>query len=102
MNKLLFLSLIGAAPWCGAETFELKATPKTIVWGYYAAEAKPVLTVHSSDTVRIETVSGNPARLEEAGVPRDQVPDALRAVYKEVTDKGPGGHLLTGPIYVEG
>src|SRR5207302_11243306 len=23
-------------------------------------------------------------------------------VFKEVTDKGPGGHILTGPIHVEG
>jgi acetamidase/formamidase len=26
----------------------------------------------------------------------------LRDIYREVTDKGPGGHILTGPIYVEG
>lgn len=101
MTKLLILCLLGVGSWCRAENFELKATPKTIVWGYYSADAKPVLTIHSSDTVRIETVSGNPARLEAAGVPKDQVPDALRAIYKEVTDKGPGGHLLTGPIFVE-
>jgi acetamidase/formamidase len=27
---------------------------------------------------------------------------ALREVYAKVTDRGPGGHILTGPIYVEG
>jgi len=102
MKTLLLSCVVGAASWCSAENFELKATPKTIVWGYYAATAKPVLTIRSSDTVRIETVSGNPPLLEEAGAPRDQVPDALRAIYKEVTDRGPGPHLLTGPIYVEG
>ena len=26
----------------------------------------------------------------------------MRTIYKEVTDKGPGGHILTGPVYVEG
>ncbi len=102
MKKLLLFCLISTVPWCYAENFELKATPKTIAWGYYSAAAKPVLTVHSGDTVRIETVSGSPSRLEASGVPANQVPDALRAIYKEVTDKGPGGHLLTGPIYVEG
>jgi acetamidase/formamidase len=30
------------------------------------------------------------------------VEQALRDIFKEVTDKGPGGHILTGPIYVEG
>ena len=85
-----------------AENLELKATPQTVVWGYYSASAKPVLTIHSGDTVKVETVSGNPARLEAAGARADQIPDALRAIYKEVTDRGPGGHILTGPIYVEG
>lgn len=102
MKKLILFCLISGSPWCFAETFELKAGPKTVVWGYYSAAAKPVLTIHSNDTVRIETVSGSPARLETAGVPAGQIPEALRAIYKEVTDKGPGGHILTGPIYVEG
>jgi acetamidase/formamidase len=102
MKKLILFCLISGAPWCFAETFELKAGPNTVVWGYYSASAKPVLTIHSNDTVRIETVSGSPARLETAGVPAAQIPEALRAIYKEVTDKGPGGHILTGPVYVEG
>ena len=73
-----------------------------MVWGYYSAAAKPVLTIHSGDTVRIETVSGNPARLEAAGAAPTEIPSALRAIYKEVTDRGPGGHILTGPVYIEG
>jgi len=102
MKKLLLFCLISTLPWCYAENHELKAGPKTIVWGYYSAAAKPVLNIHSGDTVRIETVSGSPSRLEASGVPANQVPEALKAIYKEVTDKGPGGHLLTGPIYIEG
>ena len=45
----------------------LAATPSTVVWGYYSAKAKPVLTVHSGDTVRIQTLStcGSTDRLEE-------------------------------------
>ena len=27
---------------------------------------------------------------------------ALRAIIDSVTDKGPGGHILTGPVYVDG
>jgi len=102
MLRLLLFCLISTTLWCNAENFELKVTPQTIVWGYYSASAKPVLTIHSGDTVRVETVSGNPARLEAAGAPARQIPDALRAIYRDVTDKGPGGHILTGPIYVEG
>src|SRR5439155_16785502 len=74
-----------------------------VVWGYYSASAPPVLRVRSGDTVEIETlITNSPARLEAAGVATDQIEPALRAIYKEVTDKGPGGHILTGPVYIEG
>ena len=60
----------------------LKVTPQTIAWGYYWSAAKPVLTVRSGDTVEIQTVSGNPERLEQSGVAPDQIPPALRTVSK--------------------
>jgi len=83
--------------------YKLKASPKTVVWGYYSASAAPVLRVHSGDTVEMETlITNSPARLEAAGVPPGQIEPALRAIYNEVTDKGPGGHILTGPVYIEG
>jgi len=103
MPKTILLFLLAASiPLCVAETFELKATPGTVVWGYYSAAAKPVLRIKSGDTVRIETVSGDPAALEAAGAPADQIPAALRRIRDEVKDRGPGPHILTGPVYVEG
>lgn len=59
------------------------------------------MRIHSGDTVDIETSSGNPDRLLAMGVPPDQIPAALREIYAQVTNKGPGGHILTGPVYVE-
>jgi acetamidase/formamidase len=83
--------------------YKLKASPKTVVWGYYSATAAPVLRVRSGDTVEMETlITNSPARLEAAGVPPGQIEPALRAIYNEVTDKGPGGHILTGPVHIEG
>ena len=83
--------------------FQLKPTPKTITWGYYAASATPVLRIHSGDTVEIQTlITSSPKRLEEAGVPPDRVEQSLRDIFDQVKDKGPGGHILTGPVYVEG
>lgn len=83
-------------------THTLKATPKTIAWGYYDASTSPVLRVKSGDTVEIQTlVTSSPKRLEGAGVPANQVEQSLRDIYDEVKDKGPGGHILTGPIYIE-
>jgi|HubBroStandDraft_6_1064221.scaffolds.fasta_scaffold375463_1 acetamidase/formamidase len=80
----------------------LKPTPKTVAWGYYDAKAAPVLRVKSGDTVEIQTlITSSPKRLEDAGVPADQVEQSLRDITTEVTDKGPGGHILTGPVYIE-
>ena len=100
MPRLLLFCLISTTSWCYAENLELKATPQTVVWGYYSASAKPALSIHSGDTVRVETVSGNPARLEAAGAKPTEIPEALRIIYREVTDRGPGGHILTGPIAI--
>ena len=83
-------------------TYSLKPTPKTIAWGYYDASTPPVLRVKSGDTVEIQTlITSSPKRLEDVGVPADQVEQSLRDITKEVTNKGPGGHILTGPIYIE-
>jgi acetamidase/formamidase len=82
---------------------QLKPTPKTVAWGYYDASTPPVLRIKSGDTVEIQTlITSSPARLESAGVPPEQVEQSLRDIYKEVTNKGPGGHILTGPIFIEG
>src|SRR3984885_7463857 len=82
------------------QTVELPASPSTVVWGYYSAKAKPVLTVHSGDTVHIQTLStcGPTERLEEEGVAAADIPPYNADIYREVKDKGPGGHILTGPI----
>jgi acetamidase/formamidase len=84
-----------------AADYNLAASPATVVWGYYSAQAQPVLTVRSGDTVRIQTVSTcSLERLEEAGVPHDAIPQYDRDIHQQVTDKGPGGHILTGPVAI--
>src|SRR6267154_6091473 len=99
LTAILFLSLgINAQ-----EKFTLKPTPKTVAWGYYDAKATPVLHVKSGDTVEIQTlITNSPKRLEDAGLPPDQGEQSLRDITDQVKDKGPGGHILTGPIYIEG
>lgn len=83
-------------------TYTLPASPKTVAWGYYDAAAQPVMRIHSGDTVIFDTlITNSPTGLERAGVPPDQVQQSLRDIYKEVTNKGPGGHILNGPVYIE-
>ena len=82
----------------------LPATPKTVAYGYYWAEAKPVLTIASGDIVDVTTMlTSTPARLEAAGVQPAEVEPELRDIVAQVTGdaRGPGGHILTGPIFVE-
>ncbi|HEV2748958.1 MAG TPA: acetamidase/formamidase family protein [Gemmatimonadales bacterium] len=81
----------------------LPATPATVAWGYYSAAAAPVLRIASGDVVNVETlITSTPDRLEAAGVARSDVQQSLRDIVSQVTDRGPGGHILTGPIYVDG
>jgi acetamidase/formamidase len=81
----------------------LPATPETVAWGYYSATAKPALHIASGDILDVETLlTSTPDRLEKAGVPPGEVQQSLRDIVTRVTDKGPGGHILTGPVYVDG
>ena len=81
----------------------LMPSPSTVAYGYYWSEAKPALRIQSGDEVTVGTLlTSTPTRLEGAGVKPEDVEKSLRAVVDSVKDKGPGGHILTGPIFVEG
>jgi acetamidase/formamidase len=38
--------------------------------------------------------------MEEGGVPHDAIPHYDRDIHAQVTDKGPSGHILTGPVAI--
>jgi acetamidase/formamidase len=102
----LSAALLAAAALCAAQaprTHRLEATPATVAYGYYWSEARPVLRIASGDIIDVDTLlTSTPDRLEQAGVKSDDVQASLRAIVTGVTDRGPGGHILTGPVYVEG
>jgi acetamidase/formamidase len=106
MTSRLVFCLTLFAPFVAAEEYKLAAGPDTVVVGHYWSESKPVLIVKSGDTVTIETVgTASVAALERLNVPAGQIPDSLRAITKAMADntldRGPGGHILTGPIFIE-
>jgi len=81
----------------------LMPSPSTIAFGYYDAAAPPVLRVQSGDEVIVGTlITSSPTRLEQVGIQPNEVQPSLRAIYDSVKNRGPGGHILTGPIYVAG
>ena len=98
------LLTIPAAPAPTKPRQTLLATPTTVAWGYYSARAKPVLTVKSGDTVTIQTLStcGPPERLKTLGIAEADIPSYVADIYTKVpaAEKGPGGHILTGPVAI--
>jgi acetamidase/formamidase len=87
------------------KTHRLEATPSTVAYGYYWAEAKPALRIASGDIIDVDTLLTNsPTGLQRAGVPDEKIQSSLKAIVGEVTGdrRGPGGHILTGPVSVEG
>src|SRR5262245_59177605 len=86
-------------------THRLEATPATVAYGYYWSDATPVLRIRPGDIIDVDTLLTNtPAGLERAGVPANQIQPSLRAIVTQVSGdrRGPGGHILTGPVFVEG
>ena len=81
-----------------ARHHDLPASPATCHWASSAADLPPVLKIASGDTVTVHCVSGAKETLPKP--PFEILPE-----HPEILDKvkmGPGGHILTGPIYVEG
>ncbi|HXR97541.1 MAG TPA: acetamidase/formamidase family protein [Terriglobales bacterium] len=97
---LIALALVAMLP-----AQHLAVNSKTVSWGNYWAGATPVLTVKDGATVTMDTLLTNsPTGLARAGVPDDQIEPALKEVYANVPRevRGPGGHILTGPIFITG
>jgi acetamidase/formamidase len=77
----------------------LKATPKTVHWGYFDPALAPVLMVKSGDLIEAEAIT------HHAGDAPDLMMDpAIDRIFTEIPpeDRNPGVHIMTGPIHVEG
>jgi acetamidase/formamidase len=78
---------------------KVAATPNTVRWGYFDAAVPAVARLASGSEVVIETVSGEPNCMPPDGA-YEILPEHW-PILKGI-ERGPGPHLLTGPIYVEG
>ena len=85
------------SPAAATAVHRLPATPSTVHWGYFDPRLAPALTVAPGDLVAIEALT------HHAGDAPDLLMDAgIVEVFDRVNDRGPGPHLLTGPIAVDG
>src|ERR1700681_1389428 len=102
-GALLFIAVIGS-PTLRAAEHTLTPSPQTVHVGYFLSSLKPVLTIDSGDIVTIETAPAlDPAIIDQSGtVPASAVPQFVRDIFREVKDRGPAFHVLTGPIEIRG
>src|SRR5262245_18113371 len=98
----LLLPAIMLASGSRATEHTLMPSPQTVHIGYFLASAKPVLTIDSGDIVTLESAAAIvPRMVDQAGVvPPSAVPQYQRVIYGEVKYRGPGPHVLTGPIEI--
>src|SRR3954464_6459485 len=96
--------LVCAASQASAAEFTLMPSPRTVNIGNFDAANKPALAINSGDIVTLEAATQlEPEAVDAARVvPPSAVPRYVRDIYREVKDRGPGPHVLTGPIYVNG
>jgi acetamidase/formamidase len=86
-----------------AAEYALKASLNTVHWGHFSSKLNPVLTIDCGDTVTFEVMpSLIPDFYVTGGIPAEQIPQELYEIHKEVKDRGPGSHILVGPIYING
>jgi acetamidase/formamidase len=111
---ILLLQLTAAAGQTPKADVVVPSRPENIAWGAFPKDKAPVARVKSGTIVRIDTLS-------HAGATQDENPATFLGKYgvkpdeilKDVLDfwgarpqlrqaGAGGGHILTGPIYVEG
>src|SRR5260370_2010119 len=99
LSVCVFMS---TAPPLQAANYTLLATPQTVEWGYYSSAAKHALTVHSGDTVRIQSLStcGSRKEMMSHGVKAQDIPPYTDPIDKEEPKDTGGGHILTGPVAI--
>jgi len=98
-----------------APAVHVRSTPENVVLGVFPIDRAPVATVASGTVVRIDTLSQRGATQQEDpvtflgkfGVKPDEVLQDVKDLWasrnaKPQGERGGGGHILTGPIFVEG
>jgi len=79
----------------------IAASPETVRLGTFSAGYPPILDVDPGDTVSMECVSGRPEVLPPEGSGLE-VPEALRAIIDANGGRSWSGHIVTGPVAVQG
>jgi acetamidase/formamidase len=104
---------VGSAPANIKVDHTVRATPENVSWGWFPVDKAPVLTMRSGEVVEMYVLTGFGAAGDEHPVPNlawvgidsSEVPQELGAFWETHTTRpreGRNGHIITGPVYVEG
>ncbi len=102
----------GRTPPAASPTAHVHSTPENVVFGSFPIDRPPVLKVASGAVVRVDTLSQRGTTQQEdpvaflgkLGVKPDEILQDVRDVWASRSARpreGGGGHILTGPVYVE-
>ncbi|RYE02203.1 MAG: twin-arginine translocation signal domain-containing protein, partial [Sphingobacteriaceae bacterium] len=89
----------------------IKTIPENMVNGFYGADVKPVATVKLGQLVAIETINTvginkkNPEEFyQKNNLSIDEHAQEIITILKNIKPEPSGlrGHVLTGPVYIEG
>ena len=89
----------------------VRSVPENMVWGYYGYDVPPVAKVKDGAVVEIQTINTTgigrkdpEAFFKDNNLPLDEQAKDIIDIYKNVKPEPSGitGHMLTGPIYIEG
>ncbi len=103
-----------------SQTYQVFSTPQNAIWGeLFKPDSRPIARVKSGDRVVMQTISHEGilpdqgdtiAFFSNGGIPqnpksrvlKNQVLQDQLIVKAKLKKTGPGPHVITGPIYVEG
>jgi acetamidase/formamidase len=126
MEKIVAASVIAVAVTACSEPARLSAQraapaadhfvpsrPEMVTWGSFPLDKKPVLTIQSGDTVRIDTLThAGATQAEDPLVLLPSLGVGRSEILQDVIDfwasregrprEGRSGHVITGPIHISG
>ena len=89
------------------------SSPENVSWGWFPTDKEPVLRVRPGETVRMDTLTHSGAVQDEEpvawltalGVPEEEIHQDVLDFWASREGRpreGRSGHVITGPIYIEG
>src|SRR3990170_5829899 len=78
----------------------LLPSPRTIHWGDFDASLAPIEQIDDGETLFVRSVSDVYA--PDDPVPSEWIPPEIRSIQSEVRERGPGPHILSGPVFIRG